>query len=357
MPTRIVPFTTDLLPTVARFSRKMWTRPVDDAYLRWRYLECPAQLGYLAVDDAGECVAMIWAFRRPYRIGDRRVVCLETCDWFTLPELRTSLLGVRVMRALMQNPEIIVAVGGSAHTLGLLPSLRWNPVGQVTQFVLPLEGIAVGQFLERRLGIPAGRIRSIFRGTARHWFAADVPVSMPGGQVQRGEEITPDLVQLHDQESGYALLPAIDPDLTGWLMRSPASLGEMVLLRFLIWGRLMGWSLSRVHESPAGRDATILEVFAPGTEPAVHEWLVSETVDALRKHQPDSIHATASAEPLRRALRRRRFMKLRDMPVHVWRGTDELTRLPLHIGNNTSDAPIFPYPTEAPSSETVEGSG
>lgn len=348
MPTRIVPFTPDRLPAVLRFSERMWSRPTDEAYLRWRYLECPSQLGILALDETDACQAMVWAFRRPWRVRDRRVHCLETADWFTLPEQRASMLGVRVIRTLMQQPEPIVAVGGSEHTVGLLPGLRWRPVGRVTSFALPLGGRSVGRVVARRFGIPAALVETVYRGTARHWFGSARAPAPAGGSVLRTDSIGDDVVALHDQEQRYVLLPALDPELARWWLAAPPALGATQVLRFVVEGRLAGWSLARIHDGLSGREATVIELFAPGDDAALHAWMVSETVAGLREHAPDVIHASASAAPIRAALRRARFLTLRDHPVHLWGHPEGGGEGPIHVGNNTSDTPIFPAPTALP---------
>jgi hypothetical protein len=60
------------------------------------------------------------AIARPYRFGDERVDVLEVFDWYCLPELRNSGLGVRVMQALMKEGPCLL-VGGSPDTRGLMP--------------------------------------------------------------------------------------------------------------------------------------------------------------------------------------------------------------------------------------------
>jgi hypothetical protein len=349
MAAQIVTFTPDLLPAVVRFSKQVWARPEDAAYFAWRYLDCPSQIGHLAMED-GECTAMIWAFRRPYQIGDRRVTCLDTFDWFALPSRRGALLGVRLVQALMNHPEPIVAVGGSQDTLGLLPRLQWRTVGEVTPYVLPLEGGEVGRYLERRLRVPASWGAGVFRATARPWFSAGAGAARPapGAQALTAAAFDPTIPDLYADERGYSLLPVPDLDLMRWLFRGPDGLGALVLVRFAVDGDVRGWSLSRVSATGAGRDATIIDLFARGDDARWYDWMVAETVSALRAHAPDTIHATASAAPLQHALRRARFMSRRPIPVRYWPGAVELPPLPLHLGNNTSDTAIFSHPTARP---------
>jgi len=100
----IVPFTPPCCPSSPDFLSAPGPAPAPRAFYRWRYLECPDQRALLAVRN-GECVAMLCAFARDYLIDGTRVECLETFDWYCLPEFRGSGLGVRIMRTLMEGPS------------------------------------------------------------------------------------------------------------------------------------------------------------------------------------------------------------------------------------------------------------
>src|SRR5205814_9476565 len=98
----------------------------------------------------------------------------------------------------------------------------------------------------------------------------------------------------------------------------------------------------------------------------LHAWMVAERAARLREHRPNTIFAAAGAPPLQQALRRRRFIALGDHPVHTW-GRSLQDAGPIHVGNNTSDTPIFPASTAAARDQspgdgararvTVSGSG
>src|SRR5438477_6189454 len=97
----IVPFELRHLPAVRLFSQKNWRRPRHDAYFDWRYIEAaPFSRLFLALREEA-CVGMLFALRKRYRIGGREARCLEVFDWHSLPEVRGSGVGVRLMRAMM----------------------------------------------------------------------------------------------------------------------------------------------------------------------------------------------------------------------------------------------------------------
>ena len=79
----IVAFRPEHLDVVARFSERVWPRPRSRAFLRWRYLEHPDHHAYLAL-RGDECLAMVSAFRRAYRVGERSVRVSDSFDWFCL---------------------------------------------------------------------------------------------------------------------------------------------------------------------------------------------------------------------------------------------------------------------------------
>src|SRR5947199_9072619 len=106
---------------------------------------------------------MVCAFVQSYQVVSRRLNGLETFDWFCLPELQGSGLGVRVMQAMMHRPEFIIAAGGTADTLMLLPRLKCRPHGDLVNFTLPLEGAALSMDFKRRLGLPTSVAKAIFK--------------------------------------------------------------------------------------------------------------------------------------------------------------------------------------------------
>ena len=126
------------------FARKVFNRPVPDSFYEWLFTEAPDLIGLLSF-DRDTCIAMNWAFRRRYRIGNACRVFLETFDWYCMPEYRGSGTGVALMREFMNMRLPITAVGGSSDTLKLLPRLKWKRVADVAMFQLPLRGSLLRQ--------------------------------------------------------------------------------------------------------------------------------------------------------------------------------------------------------------------
>jgi hypothetical protein len=343
MALRIVPFEPAHLPIVRRFSERTWSRPKTDAYYRWRYLECPSLLGYLAL-DGDECVASLWAFLSPYRIAGRDVTCLETHDWFCRPDLRGSGIGVRLMQTMMRRTEPIVTVGAGPDTLALLPRLKWRSAGDYRFYALPLEGGALGAYVARRTGLPAAWARAAFRIAARPWFAPRPSRGRPGGVVEEVREIGAEVVDLYRRSGNAGIVPLPDPARIRWFVNAVEELGRFLPLQFRVDGTVRGWSFARVYRGHHGPEATLVDLFADEDDDALHDWMISETLARLLERRPDTVRAGTSSPALERALLRHRFRSHQTLPINVWPHDLEIPPPPHLIANNTADMPLFPYP-------------
>ena len=337
MPIEIVPFEPRYLKAVIRFSENTWARPQTEAFYRWRYLECPSQIGLLALED-GECLAMVWAFVQSYQVGPRRLNGLETFDWFCLPELQGSGLGVRVMQAMMNRPEFIIAAGGTADTLKLLPRLKWRTHGELVKFTLPLEGAALSMNFKRRFGLPTSVGKAIFKVSMKPWFHARPKLAIEGSDVRVGSDVEPEILQLYASDTGDASVRVPNPRFVSWLRSGFPNRVQFLPLYFRIRDALRGWSLTCIYRTSLGWEADIFELFAPQVSEDVYTWMVAETVSAISAYRPDRVHAGASVPSLQQALHRNRFIRRRAVPIQAWwTGPADLLR-PIHLTNDTGDA-------------------
>jgi len=344
---QIVPFTPELLPAVQRFSERYWTRPRSDAYYEWRYLRSqPFSRMFLALQD-GECLGLLFALRKAYRIGGRPASCLEVFDWHCLPGLKGSGIGIRLMRAMMRQPEPVISVGGTADVLSTLPAMRWEQAGVARRYELPLSRDLLAARLERKTGLPVGATRGalgvfaagVYRPRRRHAPAGGrvVPLGVPGDEVRA----------LHAGETGYGLLQEPDPEVLRWLTDGRWS-GRYGFLGFTLAGRLRGWAMTRVFATETGPEAAIVEIFAPRPDAGLYTWMVSEAATALTAARPRRIHARASCPILQAALHANHFRTVApDNPIYVWpQGAWDRSGT-LHITLDHSDGPLLPYESEA----------
>jgi len=337
--TEIVELRPDLLPALRRFAEKVWRRPRSDAFYRWRYEELPLHRAWLALRD-GEVLAMEASFERPYRIGDAIEPILEVFDWYCLPDLRNSGLGVRVMQRLMKERACLL-VGGSDDTRGLLPRLRWQVIAQATKFVLPIGVGRLAEALRGRAPIPgfAARLgaRALLalrrprpRSVPEH--ARVVPVATVGDEMQA----------LYRGPVAYAAVPLWPPELVRWMLCAHPSVGHFVPLYFAEGERLRGWTLTRVFETPGGCDAEIVECFAPDPSEELYAWMVSETALRAAAFRPDLLGTSTSCAHLAAALRRCGFIARDAAPVQLWRPAGALPAGPVLIGANSGDTSLLP---------------
>jgi len=330
------------LPLVVTFSQRYsaFVRPSTAAFYRWLYLESqPHSRVYLAL-SGDECLAMVYALRKPYLIAGQAVHCLEAFDWHSLPALRGSGVGLWVLRALMRESERLITFGGSPDVLSALPALGWQNIGTTRRFELPISGESLRPGLRRRLhvALPGDRfllsmIASWYRPKRRRVLGEVVPVSFPSSELDA----------LYSGDTGYDFLQMPDASVLRWMTSQYPGNGSFAFLYFTVAGRIRAWALTRVYETPEGREAAIVEVFGPQPNVDLYTWIVSEAATWLAGLGPRLIRARASCPFLHDALVANRFRLASEEPIHTWpRGLPDNMRV--HITLNHADEPVRPYP-------------
>jgi hypothetical protein len=349
-PVRIVPFAPEYLDAVKAFSEQYYgTRPRSEAFYRWRYLEFPAA-GRMFLALAGEaCVGTLCALPKRYRFGGESMACLEVFDWHALPHLRGSGAGLRLMRAMMKQPERILAVHGTADTLKTLTAMGWQRLTVARAFELPLTGEPLAARFERSLGIPR-RLSARALGMAiRAWFRPRHRAGARGVEVSQVDPSDPRLADLAAASDPGVLVQVPDPGVLRWLT-SHADVGRFTSLGFHESGRLIGWALVRVWRADGAADAQIVELLAPAADAALKAWMVAEAACAAAASRPRHIAAWASDPALQEGLRANRFRERREeIPVFTWPKGLGATRA--HVTLNHSDYALLPY-GPAPPGET-----
>ena len=341
--TEIVAFRSEHQDLVARFSERVWQRPRSAAFLRWRYFEHPSHHAYLAL-RAGECLCMVGAFRRPYRVGERTIVVSDSFDWYSLPELRGSGLGVRLLQRMMKDPEPVIVTGGSADTRDLLPRMRFQIPGSVARF-----GMLLGA--ERAAGLIAGRTR-LPRALGRLAFLLSRPLlaprvraAPPGGSVAVVAKLSDEALAIDPRPGGRGTAPIWTPAYLSWLGAGSPAMGRYVPLEFRAGGALVGWALLRIYETASGRDAALLDVRARVPSDATYTWLVSEIAVYARREGCGLLTAGTSCPHVEAGLRANRFHAFTPAPIHYAANDGAVLEAPVVFGAHWGDEPILPYPT------------
>jgi hypothetical protein len=340
--TEIVELTPELLPALRRFAERVWTRPRSEAYYRWRYETLPMHRVWLAVRD-GEVLAMEAALARPYRLGDDVVEILEVFDWYCLPELRRVGLGVRVQQRLMKESPCLL-VGGSEDTRGLLPRLGFAVIAQAGRYVAPLGVARLADAIRRRLPVPEPLARAAARGALALPGRKPRPRRVPrGGRVFAVAAVGDEVAALYRQPTTYAALPLWPPDLLRWLQGGFPAVGHFVPLLFAVDGALRGFALVRIHPTPHGADAELIECFAPTPDAALYTWMVSEAATRAAAFGVGLLGACTPCPLLAQALRANGFVHAGDNPVQLWLPDRPPPAGPLLVGSNSGDAPLVPF--------------
>ncbi len=341
--TEIVAFRSEHLDVVARFSERVWQRPRSAAFLRWRYAEHPARHAYLAL-RGGECIAMVDAFRRPYRVGESSIVVSDAFDWYCLPDLRGSGLGVRVLQRMMKDPEPVIVTGGSADTRYLLPRMRFQVPGTVTRFGMVLGAERAADLIAARARLPRALGRLAFR-LSRPLLAPRVRGAPKGASVEELAKISEEALAIDPRVGGRGTAPIWTREYLDWLAAGPPAMGRYATFAFRVDGTLVGWALLRVYDAAGGRDAALLDVRARRPSDALYTWMVSEIAVRAAGFGAGLLSAGTSCPHVEAGLRANRFHAFTPAPIHYWSRDAVELEAPVVFAAHWGDEPILPYPT------------
>jgi hypothetical protein len=343
--TTVVPFTAELLPRVRAFSEHYWSRPRSDDYYEWRYLRpLPFSRMFVAMRE-DECVGTLFALRKTWRVRAELQDCLEVFDWHSLPELRGAGVGIRLMRAMMRQPERIFSVGGTADVHSTLPLMGWLQLGTANAFELTLSAGVLADRLSRSRGIPRPLAHatllplSPFFGPRRRTAPAQ-------GTVTVSDSLAEEVRALYDEPTSYGLVQQPDFEVIRWLTASRWS-GSWRFLHFHVGGRIRGWAMTRTYLGKTGVQGSLVEVFTPRPDPEFYAWMVAEASLSLMRDRPTRILARAICPTLREALTLNKYRHSGvDSPLHTWPKFREDAPSNPHFTMLHSDAPFLPYLTE-----------
>jgi hypothetical protein len=352
----VVPFAPDLLPLVRVFSERYWNRPQSEAYYDWRYVQPQAFGRMFLVVQEDECLGVLSALRKPYRLRGQPATLLEVFDWHALPGQRGSGVGIRLMRAMMRQPERVVSIGGTADVQATLPLMGWQPIGSARRYELPLSGDLLGSRLRQRTRLPAVVTRLAAGALSAVHFRPRRRAVPAGGHVAVALEPGEEIRDLYQGETGFGFVMEPEFDVLRWVARGRWS-GHYEFLTFTLGGKPRGWAMTRTHRTDQGIQGTLVEVFAPRPDLALYTWMVSEAATRLMKAAPYRLRVRASCPILQAALVANRFRKVvPDIPIHSWPKLEGEGPAPLHVTYNHTDGPLLPYEAD-PQDSRPESAG
>ena len=342
VPTEIVPFTPDHLDLVARFSEAAWRRPRSAAYLRWRYLDPPFHQALLALRD-GRCLAMLSTFRRPYASGDEVVHVCDSFDWYTLPELRRSGLGVRLMQHLMKGPDPVIVTGGTPDTRDFLPRMGFWSLATVRRYVLPLTSHLPMQALARR-GVPRWAGEAALRVT-RPWWAPRRRDAPSDARVLPVAHVGAEARGIDPRPRGEGCAPIWTDAHLHWLEVAYPGMGHYLPLYFVVGERLVGWALLRFYGADSGLEARLLDIRAAEADAGLYPWMVSEVATRAAGLGARSLATGTTCPAVERALLRNRFRPWSTAPIHFFSSDRASLGEPVVFTAHWGDEVVVPYPS------------
>jgi hypothetical protein len=272
------------------------------------------------------------------------VFVADAFDWFCLPELRRSGLGVRLLQRQMQGAEPVVVTGGSPDTRDLLPRMGFQVPASVERFGLLLGAARAADALARRTRVPPA--------LGRLAFAAAAPLLTPrrrgvppGAEVEAPVQLDAADLTIDPRRGGNGTAPVWTPDALAWLAAGSPGFGRYQPLRFLIGGVTEGWALLRFFDGPNGREAALLDVRARNPGADRYTWMLSECAVFAAAQGPGLLTAGTSCPEVEASLRRLRFRALGSAPIHCFARHGAVLEGPVVFGAHWGDEPITPYPT------------
>jgi hypothetical protein len=323
---------------------RSWPSDVADSFLRWRLFDRP-DWAAVAAFDRDRCVAFIDSFVRPYTVEGRRRRVRETGEWFCMPDYR-PLASLKVLQALMQKPEPIVATTNSEVTKAVLPKLKWQVVCEQQQCIFPVGvGVAV-KSLTKRLKMQLSTLPTVTGTLLPFRFRKPRRLAAPG-QPATISEITSaeDLPDLQPPEDAFALFALADRADARWFSVAPSGEGRFIWLQFQLQGKTVGLSLSRIFREGPYQAARLLHVQSSRHDADIYAWIASETSCHLAAVGVHWIEARSTSEMIVGALESTGYMKGNSFPVYWWPGRDrvELDGSIVLNGMRGEEA-LMPYP-------------
>jgi acetyltransferase (GNAT) family protein len=311
-----------------------WSDEFVGRFFTWRYLTRPAGETLLAV-DGDRCVAILDSYLRPYLFCGETATIRETCDWYCLPEYRPLGVGLKLIRQMMAKPEPLVVVGGTEATHSLLPRLKWQRLPDVPIYVLPLSlktALAFG--LQKRAPTAAQMLASVIPPGLRLFRPHQLPSPVNSAQVTASSGLE---VPGMPSPNPYALALLLDGDNLNWLLSAPKEVGYLLVLRFLINGRLVAISITRLQRRREGLTAKVLHIQSEDRSPAMMGWIVSATALHLAEKGASLIICLSSDIIIGNAFRRVGFIAAGQRPAFWWSADKRAPTGAMHLTKMVGD--------------------
>lgn len=301
--------------TLLTFWGRNWQSEFQQDFLDWRYGRRPDGETLIAMQGS-TCMGLIDTFIRPYIVGGQQVLVREPCDWYCVPTSRG--IGMRLLRWLATQDELLVGVGLPAGALAIAPRMKWKHMLDTNDYAIPITLRRVAAALLRKSRIGDGSVtkylpRRLHVRPASSWARhteTDGEVSEIAADKWPEEEWS----GVQDLEA-YALTPVCTRSYVQWLASGPAGLGKVTCLEFRVKQVLVGLTICRIEASKVGRKARLIHLQAARPNLNTLAWMIAENVRRATHDEAESLHCRSSCPTTNAALVSLGFHRTATWPV------------------------------------------
>jgi hypothetical protein len=298
------------MPAVAELMEAAGLRPNSlPADLQWKYwqerIDCPGSRSFVMVRD-GDILAHAGVVPGRYQHDGRVVRTRHVIDWAARSNAAGA--GVSLMKYLGQDTDVLLAIGGSAQTLQLLPHLGYRQFGSVTGFVRPLHPLRLlGRSVHPAWKVPPRVLRSAL------WRLQAPRAELEGWKASRvtADDLTRLAPLLPMSPVGFAVLER-SPDLFRYMLDCP--IADMRLFVIEQAGQARGYFLLAF----AMRQARLADCWIASQDPADWRALIQlAACEASRHPAAAELAAWGSDSLFSQCLRECGFRERSEFPVQM----------------------------------------
>ena len=318
------------MPAVVALMEAAGLRPnLLPADLQWKYWrersDFPGSRSFVMVRD-GEILAHAAAIPGRYQHSGSRVRMRHVIDWAARSNAAGA--GVSLMKYLAQDTDALLAIGGSAQTLELLPLLGYRQCGAVTGFVRPLHPLRLlVPSVHPAWRVPPRVLRSAL------WKLQAPRLDLHGWQANRltAEALAPLAPVLPTGREGFAVLER-SPELFRYTLECPMAAMSLFVVQQA--GEVRGYFLL----SFAMRQVRLADCWLNSSDPADWRVLIQLAArEASRYPQAAELAAWGSDPMFSQCLLECGFHKRHEFPVQLLASRDDSllpTRLRVQMLDN-----------------------
>ena len=252
----------------------------------------------------------------PHLLDGVPVMVRETADWFCLPQYRTQMLGLRLLRKMQACGDPMLVIGGSVTNRDLLAKLHWRKLSPARNYILPATMRGLLANLLRVAWPPHEALARLVPHTLPYRPHRRRP--SPGVDGVRCVYLGPDRWFDLASQRVSGLAAELGQQHWAWLNAMPRGFAQPLGLLFLVRNDVLGVSLSQIEPAAAGLDARILHVQVAHRDDRLLARIFAETAAELIAQGADFIRCRVSAPAKIAAAEVSGFRFVQEVPCFWW---------------------------------------